>query len=58
MTRHAQSRDALCGLCAAVARLRLVRSDTAQCTATFGLLLLHHLPGLLGTFGSEVARHG
>ncbi len=49
---------ALRRLPAAGARLRLVRPDIAEAVAALGLLLLHHLPGLVGALGAAVHRHG
>lgn len=40
------------------ARLWLVRPDLGEAAATLGLLLLHHLPGLVGALGAAVHRHG
>jgi hypothetical protein len=38
--------------------LWLVRPDAVETTAAVGLVLFHHLPGLLVTLGGAVARHG
>lgn len=43
---------------AAGARLWLVRPDLGEAAAALGLLLLHHLPGLVGALGAAVYRHG
>lgn len=43
---------------AARARLWLVRPDLGEAAAALGLLLLHHLPGLVGALGAAIHRHG
>ena len=49
---------ALRRLSAVGARLRLVRPDIVEAAAALGLLLLHHLPGLVGALGAAIHRHG
>lgn len=43
---------------AARARLWLVRPDLGEAAAALGLLLLHHLPGLVGALGAAIHSHG
>ncbi len=40
------------------ARLWLVRPDLGEAAAALGLLLLHHLPGVVGALGAAIHRHG
>ncbi len=49
---------ALRRLSAAGARLRVVRPELGEAAAALGLLLLHHLPTLVGALGAAVNRHG
>jgi hypothetical protein len=49
---------ALRGLSAADAWLWLVRASACESAATLGVVLLHHLSGLLLAAGPEVFRHG
>ncbi len=58
MTRHACPCSALRRLFAPGAWIWLVRSDTVEAATAFGILLLHHLSGLLVVLGAEVAGHG
>ena len=67
---RARAALALRRLSAVGARLRLVRPDIVEAAASgfpsrqaamgpvLGLLLLHHLPGLVGALGAAVHRHG
>jgi hypothetical protein len=58
MIHDARPGIALRGLRPPCARLWLVRPETGEAAAALGLLLLHHLPGLLVALGGEVAGHG
>lgn len=58
MSCAAIARTALCGLRPSGAWIWLVRPGAGEQAAALGLLLLHHLPGLLVTLGGEVAGHG
>ena len=40
------------------ARLWLVRPDLGEAATALGLLLLHHLPGLVGALGAAIHRYG
>jgi hypothetical protein len=55
---RARTTLALRRLSAAGARLRVVRPDLGEAAAAFCLLLLHHLPGLVGALSAAVHRHG
>jgi hypothetical protein len=48
----------VCRLPAPGTWLWLVRPDTGEAAAAFGIVLLHHLSALLVALGREVVRHG
>ena len=49
---------ALRGLSAADARFWLVRAAACEPAAAFGVVLFHHLSGVLLATGAEIFRHG
>lgn len=46
------------GLPPAGAWLWLVRPDAVETSAAIGLVLFHHMPGLLVAISAEIAGHG